>query len=91
MMEQLASTPNILNKLLEPVSRCFTTEVARQVAKLRAEPTVQARIAELATKSSDGRLSPGEREEYAAYVEAIDVIATLQAKARTLLAEQADS
>ena len=63
-------------------------EFAEKLAALRATPQVQARIDELAEKSSEGQLTPDERIEYLAYVDAIDVISILQAKARSVLARQ---
>jgi uncharacterized protein YnzC (UPF0291/DUF896 family) len=63
-------------------------EVALAVANLRAEPAVQARIDELAGKSNEGELSAEERAEYEAYVDALDIISILQAKARRRLAHQ---
>ncbi len=75
----------VLDRLLDPLTECLTPDVARRIAALRAEPVTQARLDELADKSAEGALSPGEREEYAAYVEAIDLVGLLQAKARAVL------
>jgi hypothetical protein len=72
--------------MLEPVGRCLTPGVARKLVGLRADPEVQARVEELADKCNEGQLSPDERAEYETYVTAVNVIAILQAKARTLLA-----
>jgi hypothetical protein len=79
-------TVDLLDRLLDPVGRCLTAEVARNIVDLRADPVAQARIDELADKSTEGRLSGEERTEYEAYVRAIDFIAVLQAKARAMLA-----
>jgi hypothetical protein len=76
----------VLDEVLEPVARCFTPDVARQVAALRAASTLQARLDEFADKANEGTLTEAEREQYEAYVEAIDVISILQAKARKILA-----
>jgi len=76
----------ILEKMLEPVVRCFTPAVAKQIAELRADPLTQARINELAAKCNAGELTEAEQREYAAYVEAIDLIGLLQAKTRAILA-----
>ena len=78
-----------LDRLFDPVSRCFTADVAREVAALRAEPGLQARIDVLAEKTNQGELSPQEREEYELYVRGSHVLALLQAKARKQLAQQA--
>jgi predicted secreted Zn-dependent protease len=75
-----------LAKLLDPVAECFTPEVAKRVAELGADPNVQARIDELAEKCNEGMMTPEETAEYDAYIRAMDVIAVLQKKARSLLA-----
>jgi hypothetical protein len=75
----------VLDKMLEPVARCFTPAVAKEIAELRADPPTQARIDQLAVKCNEGELTEAEKREYGAYVEAIDLIGILQAKARTLL------
>jgi hypothetical protein len=80
------SNAAVLDQLFEPVSRCFTPDVARQIAELRAAPDVQARLDELADKCRDGTLSPQERNDYEYYVRAINFIGVLQAKARAVMA-----
>jgi len=79
------SPPSVLDRLLDPLSRCFTSDVARDIVALRVDPESQARIDELADKNTEGRLSPAERAEYEAYVWANSFIAILQSKARALL------
>ena len=76
----------ILDKMLEPVARCFTPAVAKQIAELRADRVTQARIDELAAKCNEGELTEAEEREYRAYVEAIELVGILQAKARAILA-----
>ena len=76
----------ILDKMLEPVTRCFTPAVAKEIAELRADLVTQARIDELAAKCNEAVLTEAEQREYRAYIEAIDLIGVLQAKARGLLA-----
>lgn len=75
----------VLDRILEPVARSLTPAVARRIAKLRADPEVQARIDELADRCNSGQLTQAERREYDAYVAAIDFIAILQSRARALL------
>lgn len=88
-MSQLQQPPtNVLSQLLEPVGQMMPPEFARKLAALRATPEVQARIDELADKCNEGDLTPEERAEYDAYIDAIDVISILQAKARGVLARQ---
>ena len=71
-------------KVLEPVMRRLPPEVARQIVELRAAPELQARIDELAARCNAGLLTENEHAEYAGYVEAIDLIAILQAEARAV-------
>ena len=77
-----------LDRLLEPLAASLSPDVAVKVADLRADEAMQSRIDYLADRSNEGLLTPEEREEYAGYLHAIDVIAVLQAKARSLLRKQ---
>ena len=77
-----------LDRLLEPLAGCLTPEVAAKVADLRADEATQNRIDYLAERANEGLLTAEEREEYAGYLHAIDVIAVLQAKARAMLRRQ---
>ena len=74
-----------LERLFEPLAQCFTPDVARRIADLRADASLQARIDALATKANEGELTGEEDVEYKAYVEGIDIIGILQAKARAML------
>jgi hypothetical protein len=76
----------VLDRMLDPV---FTPELARQLADFRADPQTQAHIEELAEKCNEGLLTPDEREEYEAYVSAINFVSILQAKARRILKQSA--
>jgi hypothetical protein len=81
-----AEDSSALARILNPVSRCLTPEVARALVALRVDPETNERIEDLAEKSTAGELSPAERAEYQSYVSAIDFVSVLQAKARALLA-----
>ncbi|HVU89247.1 MAG TPA: hypothetical protein VHD36_18115 [Pirellulales bacterium] len=72
-----------LDRLLQPLVNLLPADVAAKIADLRADEATQERIDYLADRASEGALSNEERAEYAGYVQAIDVIAALQAKART--------
>jgi hypothetical protein len=74
-----------LERLVEPVARTLTPEVARALVALRADPALQARMDELAEKCNEGKLTPDEREEYDTSVRFGNFLAILQAKARRLL------
>jgi hypothetical protein len=75
----------VLNELLDPLRNCLTPDVAARIVALRANPQTQKRLDRLAEKNAAGKLTAREDAEYTAYVEALDVIAILQAKARQVL------
>ena len=65
--------------------RLVLPEKAEVVLRFRAAPELQARIEELAVKSTENRLTDAERSEYAGYVRANKFIAILQRQARQLI------
>jgi len=79
----------VLSELLDPVARCFDEAVARRIVQVRIDPQTQTRLDSLAAKCRSGEISEREREEYEAYVEALDLIGILQAKARARLTTSA--
>ena len=64
----------------------FTLEHARALVAYRGDEAIRARMEELAQQSNEGELTDEQRAEYEGYLQANDFIATLQAKARKLLA-----
>jgi len=74
-----------LDRILDPVGRTLTPEVARKLVALRVDAKTQAHIDRLARRCNEGKLSDAERAEYETYVMAIDFVAALQAKARAVL------
>ncbi|MFN0050545.1 MAG: hypothetical protein ACKV0T_00040 [Planctomycetales bacterium] len=80
----------VLDRLLDPVGRILTPEVARRLVNYRFDARARARIDMLARKCNEGELSDAERREYETYVYTIDFIAILQAKARAHLKRSAD-
>ena len=71
-----------MDRVLDPLTRCLTPDVARRIAESPIDPDVQARLDALADKASNGTLSTAEHAEYAEYVEAIDLVGLIQLKAR---------
>ena len=72
----------LVDRLLEPLSRCIRGEGERELLNLHADTELQARIDELADKCDEGLLTPEERTEYETYVRFGNFVAILQAKAR---------
>jgi len=75
----------VLEEMLEPVSRCLGMETARALSTLQLGERLQVRVGVLAEKCNEGLLTPDERAEYEAYVQASTLIGILQAKARQKL------
>jgi hypothetical protein len=82
-------TTAVLEEMLEPVTRAFSREVAQALVNIRASEAARARISELAEKCNEGSLTPDEQAQYESYVNAVDLISLLQAKARVWLAGHA--
>ena len=76
----------VLDEILDPVTNAFSRDVARALVKIKAGEAVQARIADLAGKCNEGRLTTEEQAEYESCVQAVDMVSVLQAKARVWLA-----
>ena len=83
------ATVNVSDRMLRPVTDCLTPEVARRIVDARLDSDTQARIDELASKANRGGLTEEERDEYAEFVEYIDLIGIIKAKARTILSQRA--
>jgi hypothetical protein len=78
-----------LDRLLEPLTDALTPEYASALLALRADAEVEARIEELRRKANEGTLSATEDAEYKDFIEALDVVSIMQAKARRFLSQQA--
>ena len=79
----------VLDRFLRPFSECLTPEVAQRIVNLQLDLQSQARLDELATKANEGQLTDDERQEYEEFVEGIDLMGILKARARTVLAKHA--
>jgi hypothetical protein len=69
---------------VRPVAQIVFPEKANAVLSFRPAPELQARIEELAGKSTEGRLTDAERQECEGYVRANKFIAILQRLARQM-------
>jgi hypothetical protein len=77
----------VLDRFLRPLTDCLTPEVAQRIVNLQLDAQSQARLDELAAKANDGQLTDDERQEYEEFVEGIDLMGILKARARTVLAQ----
>jgi hypothetical protein len=76
---------SVLDGFLEPLSRCLDAESARRVAEFTVDPAIAARVEVLAERANEGVLTEDERAEYAALVDAADLVAILKLKVRRQL------
>ncbi len=76
------SETTLLDEMLDPFALCLDAENARRIAEFRISPLVQDQVDTLASRANEGTLTPQEREEYEALLNAADFIALLKLKAR---------
>ncbi len=77
---------NSLERLLRPLRRELSAELADALLHLKADTEVQARYDELAGKNTEGALSAAERAELESLVRANSILSLLKAEARALIA-----
>ena len=77
----------VLDRFLRPFTECLTPEVAQRIANLQLDSQSQARLDELAAKANEGQLTDDERQEYEEFIEGIDLMGILKARARTVLTQ----
>jgi hypothetical protein len=79
------ATATLLDRIFDPLRNVLTPESAQRIIAWRADDETELRLDLLGDKCNEGTLTVAEREEYEAYVRAIDFIGILQAKARAVL------
>ncbi|MBY0508120.1 MAG: hypothetical protein K2X03_29675 [Bryobacteraceae bacterium] len=82
------ATTSCLDRLLDPLTEAFTPKMASALLELRVDSELEAHIGYLRGKANEGTLTPAEDAEYKDFVEAVDLISVMQAKARRFLAKQ---
>jgi len=70
---------------VRPLLQALLLDRADAVLSFRPDPTLQGRIDELASKSTEGELTVEERAEYEGYVRANKFIAILRRQAQRIL------
>jgi hypothetical protein len=74
-----------LERLLRPLRRQLSTELADALVRLEADAEVQTRYEELAGKNTGGVLTEDERAELDSLVRANSILGLLKAQARAFL------
>jgi hypothetical protein len=77
-----AQTSSILDRMLDPLSRCLDAESAKRISELTVDPVFQARVDVLAERANEGLITPEEQAEYEAYINADDFISIFKMKAK---------
>lgn len=78
-----------MDRLLDPLTDTPTPESASAILELRVDAEMQARVEELRRNANEGTLTPDEDAEYKDFIEAVDLVSIMQAKARRFLSRQA--
>lgn len=76
------------DRSVRPMMEIVLLEKADAVIGFRTDRQLQARIEELARKSTEGQLTEDERAEYAGYVRANNFVAILKRQAQQLANSQ---
>jgi hypothetical protein len=76
-----------LERLLRPLRRQLSTELADALVRLEADAEVQTRYEELAGRNTEGVLTAAERAELESLVRANSFLSLLKAQARAFLHE----
>lgn len=72
---------NAFDRGVSPLLSRLLVGKTDEVLNFRPESSLQARIEELASKSTEGELTDEEREEYAGYVQANKFVAIMRRQA----------
>lgn len=78
---------NAFDRGMNPILQMLSRDQAQQLVAYQGDADLRKRIDELAAKSNETELSAAERAEYEGYVRANKFVATLQAQARKILAD----
>ena len=76
-----------MDEMLEPLAEALTPDAARLLAALKAPPSIQARVDELAAKCNEGELTERERADYEKYVRIGNLFALIKAKANRVITQ----
>ena len=79
----------LLDQLLDPLAQSFSEQQARQILEWRLDSDTRDHLDRLREGANEGNLSDEESNEYRRWVDDLDVIAIIQAKARQALTRNA--
>lgn len=79
------STQIAFHRGVQPLLELLLPGKEQDVVAMQADQTLRNRIEELASKSTEGLLTPEERDEYAGYVRANKFVAVMRREAKKLM------
>jgi hypothetical protein len=81
-----ANPAGLIDQLVAPLGDCLTPESARRLIALKPDAVLQRRMDDMASRHTEGRLTPAEEAEYGRMVSYATFVAILKSKARQLVA-----
>ena len=81
-MNMTTQSPQAFRRGTAPIFDILSRDQMQHLSDLHADDSLSERIDELASKANEGELSAEERDEYEAYIDANNLMAILQAKAK---------
>jgi hypothetical protein len=79
---------SIFRRLIESGQGTLAPAMAEAILGIKFAESDQSRMNELASKSNDGTLTPGEAAEYDGYIAAADLLSLWKSKARLVLKQR---
>src|SRR5437762_3178152 len=76
-MKSAKNSP-IVDRLVSPLGACLAPESGRRLLALKPDPDLQACVDTMATRHTEGQLTPEEQAEYGRYVSYATFIAILK-------------
>jgi hypothetical protein len=84
-METYTQAAHFMDRVLDPLASSPNRGAPRSIVESYIDPEIQARVAVLAERATEGLLTAEERDEYLSYVEAADLLAIFKLKAKRYL------
>jgi hypothetical protein len=78
------TTATALDEIFNSVGSCLSVEAASKLRDLRISKELQSQLDSWAVQNSEGKLGQEERQQYESILRALNFVAVLQAKARTI-------
>jgi len=81
----MATHEATIDEMLQPLTEALTPETAKLFVDLKAPPSIQARIDQLAARCNEGQLTAEERADYENYVRIGNLFSLIKARATKVI------